>query len=259
MQPVKTLILSAGQGKRLSPLTDDRPKCLVELAGRTVLEWQLRHLRQAGVTEAVVVTGFRSDMVEAEIARLTASGGALPGMSVRTLYNPFYSVTDNLATCWLAREEMRGGPFMILNGDTLFEPAIAERLISAPAAPITVTVDRKDDGVYDSDDMKVLTEGDALRAIGKTITEYDAESIGFLRFDAEGSALFVETLERIMRTPEGLKRWYLSVINEIAQANDVVRVRSIQGLEWSEMDFPADLVHNRALTAKWAEKEAVSA
>lgn len=254
MQPVKTLILSAGQGKRLSPLTDDRPKCLVELAGRTVLEWQLRHLAQAGVTEAVVVTGFRSDLVEAEVARLE-----LPGLSVRTLYNPFYSVTDNLATCWLAREEMRGRPFMILNGDTLFEPAIAERLISAPAGPITVTVDRKDDGVYDSDDMKVLTQGDSLRAIGKTITEYDAESIGFLRFDEEGSALFIETLEKIMRTPEGLKRWYLSVINEIAQEHDVVRVRSIQGLDWAEMDFPEDLIGNRALTAKWAEAEAVSA
>lgn len=251
MQPVKTLILSAGQGKRLSPLTDDRPKCLVELAGRSVLEWQLRHLAQAGVTEAVVVTGFRGDLVEAEVARLS-----FPGIAVRTLFNPFYSVTDNLATCWLAREEMRGGPFMILNGDTLFEPAIAERLIAAPAAPITVTVDRKDDGVYDSDDMKVLTEGDRLRAIGKTITAYDAESIGFLRFDREGSALFIETLEKIMRTPEGLKRWYLSVINEIAQARDVVRVASIQGLEWAEMDFPEDLVGNRALTAKWAAREA---
>lgn len=250
MQPVKTLILSAGQGKRLSPLTDDRPKCLVELAGRSVLEWQLRHLHQAGVTEAVVVTGFRSDLVEAEVARLS-----LPGLSVRTLYNPFYSVTDNLATCWLAREEMRGGPFMILNGDTLFEPAIAERLISAPDAPITVTVDRKAGG-YDADDMKVLTDGDALRAIGKTITEYDAESIGFLRFNTEGSALFVKTLEAIMRTPEGLKRWYLSVINEIAQNHDVVRVRSIEGLGWAEMDFPEDLVRNRALTAQWAAKEA---
>src|SRR3990167_9747918 len=155
MEPVKTLILAAGQGKRLSPLTDDRPKCLVELAGKTVLEWQLRHLHQAGVPEAVVVTGFRSDLVEAEIARLS-----LPGMVVRTLYNPFYSVTDNLPTCWLARDEMRGGPFMIPNGDTLFEPAIAERLISAPDAPITVTVDRKAGG-YDADDMKGLTESDA--------------------------------------------------------------------------------------------------
>ena len=73
---LKVVILSAGQGKRLSPLTDDRPKCLVELSGRSVLHWQLRHLASVGVTEAVVVTGFRADAVEAEIASLD-----LPGMT----------------------------------------------------------------------------------------------------------------------------------------------------------------------------------
>jgi choline kinase len=245
MQPVKTLILSAGQGKRLSPLTDTRPKCLVELSGRTVLHWQLRHLRQAGITEVVVVTGFAADTVEAEIAGLD-----LPGMTVRTLFNPFFGLTDNLATCWLARGEMVGD-FMLLNGDTLFEPAIAERLISRPgSAPITVTIDRKAAG-YDADDMKVLTDGDALRAIGKTIEAYDAESIGFLRFNPEGAALFTKIVEAALRTPEGLKRWYLSVINQIAQDHDVVRVRSIEGLDWAEMDFPEDLPRNRE-PAAWA-------
>ncbi|WP_421738152.1 NTP transferase domain-containing protein [Caulobacter sp.] len=248
--PTKAIILSAGQGKRLSPLTDTRPKCLVELSGRTVLHWQLRHLRQAGITEAVVVTGFAADTVEAEIASLD-----LPGMAVRTLFNPFFGLTDNLATCWLARGEMVGD-FLLLNGDTLFEPAIAERLIAAPAAPITVTIDRKDG--YDADDMKVLTEGLSLRAIGKTIEAYDAESIGFLRFDAEGAALFTSIVEAALRTPEGLKRWYLSVINQIAQEHDVVRVQSIQGLDWAEMDFPEDLPRNRELAASWV-KELVEA
>lgn len=248
--PTKAIILSAGQGKRLSPLTDTRPKCLVELSGRTVLHWQLRHLRQAGITEAVVVTGFAADTVEAEIASLD-----LPGMTVRTLFNPFFGLTDNLATCWLARGEMVGD-FLLLNGDTLFEPAIAERLIAAPAAPITVTIDRKDG--YDADDMKVLTEGLSLRAIGKTIEAYDAESIGFLRFDAEGAALFTSIVEAALRTPEGLKRWYLSVINQIAQEHDVVRVQSIQGLDWAEMDFPEDLPRNRELAASWV-KELVEA
>lgn len=243
--PKKAIILSAGQGKRLSPLTDTRPKCLVELSGRTVLHWQLRHLREAGITEAVVVTGFAADTVEAEIASLD-----LPGMTVRTLFNPFYGLTDNLATCWLARGEMTGD-FLLLNGDTLFEPAIAERLIAAPSAPITVTIDRKAGG-YDADDMKVLTDGDALRAIGKTIEAYDAESIGFLRFNAEGAVRFTRVIEQIMRTPEGLKRWYLSVINQIAQSHDVVRVQSIEGLQWAEMDFPEDLPRNRELAASWA-------
>ena len=243
--PTKAIILSAGQGKRLSPLTDTRPKCLVELSGRTVLHWQLHHLRQAGITEVVVVTGFAAETVEAEIAGLD-----LPGMTVRTLFNPFFGLTDNLATCWLARGEMVGD-FLLLNGDTLFEPAIAERLIAAPSAPITVTIDRKAAG-YDADDMKVLTEGLSLRSIGKTIEAYDAESIGFLRFNPEGAALFTKIVEAALRTPEGLKRWYLSVINQVAQDHDVVRVQSIEGLDWAEMDFPEDLPRNRELAALWA-------
>jgi choline kinase len=241
---MKAIILSAGQGKRLSPLTDTRPKCLVELSGRSVLAWQLHHLAGAGVTEAVVVTGFSADAVEAEIAGLD-----LTGIKVRTLFNPFFSVTDNLATCWMARAEMVGD-FLILNGDTLFEPTIAASLLAAPPAPITVTVDRKDEG-YDADDMKVQTDGLALRDIGKTIETYDAESIGFLRFDAEGGALFVRTVEAAMRVPHSLRRWYLSIIAEIAQAHDVVRVHSIEGLQWAEMDVPEDLPANRALAAQW--------
>lgn len=240
----KVVILSAGQGKRLSPLTDDRPKCLVELSGRTVLHWQLANLASVGVTEAVVVTGFRADRVDEEVARLD-----LPGMSVRTLFNPFYALSDNLATCWLARGEFAGGT-LLLNGDSLIEPTIAERLMAAPVSDITVTIDRKPG--YDADDMKVLTEGDSLRAIGKTITEYDAESIGFLRFSSEGAALFTRYVEAIIRRPEGLKRWYLSVINEIAQETGKVRVQSIQGLDWAEMDFPEDIPGNQALARKWA-------
>jgi choline kinase len=242
----KVVILSAGQGRRLSPLTDDKPKCLVPLSGRSVLHWQLDNLRSVGVTEAVVVTGFRADRVDEEIAGLD-----LPGMSVRTVFNPFYSVTDNLATCWLVREELRGD-VLLLNGDTLFEPMVAERLLGAPPAAITVTIDRKPS--YDDDDMKVLTRDGALMAIGKTITEYDAESIGFLRFSGEGAALFREHVERALRTPEGLKRWYLSVIDQIARETGVVRVQSIEGLGWAEMDFPADVPRNLALTERWAAR-----
>jgi len=240
----KAIILSAGQGRRLSPLTDSRPKCLIELSGMSVLHWQLLHLHQAGVREAVVVTGFGADAVDAEVARL-----GLPGMRARTLYNPFFGLTDNLATCWLAREEMRES-FLLLNGDTLFEPAVAETLLAAPAAGITVTIDRKD--AYDSDDMKVLTSGDRLTAIGKTIPAFDAESIGFLRFSGVGAAGFVAAVEAALRTPEGLKRWYLSVINDLAGGGADVAVASIQGLDWAEMDFPADVARNLELTQAWS-------
>lgn len=247
----KAIILSAGQGRRLSPLTDTRPKCLIDLSGKSVLHWQLLHLRAAGVKEVVVVTGFGAEAVEEEIEQL-----ALADLKVRTLFNPFYGLTDNLATCWLARDEMRGA-FLLLNGDTLFEPAIASRLLAAPDSAVTVTVDRK--SAYDADDMKVLTDGTRLRAIGKTIPAFDAESIGFLRFSAEGAAAFVRTVEQIMRSPEGLKRWYLSVINEMAEAGEEVSVTSIQGLGWAEMDFPEDVVRNLELTESWSRAPAAVA
>ncbi|WP_119677740.1 phosphocholine cytidylyltransferase family protein [Indioceanicola profundi] len=242
---MKAIILSAGQGKRLMPLTADRPKCLIELSGLSLLEWQIRALAANGVAEAVVVTGFAADMVDRAIERM-----AVPGISVRTLYNPFYALADNTASCWVARHEMQG-EFLILNGDTLLEPAVVKQLLTRATAPITVTIDRKDD--YDADDMKVQDVDGALLAIGKTLPLdiVTGESIGFLRFSAEGGRLFREEVERTMRTPEGLRRWYLSVIDTIAKQTGAVGTVSIEGLEWGEMDFPADVARNKELTSGW--------
>ncbi|OYY60716.1 MAG: nucleotidyltransferase, partial [Burkholderiales bacterium 28-67-8] len=90
--PQRALILGAGQGSRLLPLTEKMPKCLLDLCGRSMLEWQLRGLAENGVPEVVVVTGFHPELVEAELSRV-----APPHMRVRTLYNPFYKLADNLA------------------------------------------------------------------------------------------------------------------------------------------------------------------
>lgn len=245
-RPERALILSAGQGSRLLPHTEHLPKCLLDLAGRSMLEWQLRGLAQSGVREAVVVTGFGADLVEAALQRID-----LPGISVRTLFNPFYKLADNLASCWMARAEL-AGPCLILNGDTLFEPAIAARLLGAPDAPITVTIDRKP--VYDADDMKIESDADRLRAIGKTLPaeRVNGESIGFLRFNGAGARRFVDELERTMRTPTGPGLWYLSAIHRLAGAGVDVRVASIEGLQWGELDYPDDLVYTRELAAAWS-------
>lgn len=246
----RAVILGAGQGSRLLPLTEDLPKCLLDLEGRSMLEWQLRGLAEVGVREVVVVTGFRSDKVEAALRDI-----APPGLVARTLFNPFYKVADNLASCWMARTEMRGD-CLLINGDTLFEPAIARRLIEAPAAPITLTIDRKPR--YDDDDMKVSTEGERLRAVGKKLpaAEVNGESIGFSRFQGEGAALFVAEIERTMRTKEGTGLWYLSAMNRLAGSGADVRVVSIEGLDWGELDFVADLAPARAMAASWNEREA---
>jgi len=238
---VKVLILSAGQGRRLHPLTDDTPKCLLPVRGdEPVLEVQLRALAEAGVDEAVVVTGFGADRVEEYVAARP------PGeMCVTTIYNPFFAVSDNLATCWLAREQMRGD-FMILNGDTLFEPSVPRRLLAADDAPLTLAINRKDE--YDDDDMKVsLKDGKRLVAVGKDLDPriVDGESIGLMRFREDGGSSFCEILERVVREPDAVKRWYLSAVNELAQTIRVATV-AITGLWWGELDSPADLAELRA-------------
>lgn len=236
----KAVILSAGKGSRLLPLTENRPKCLLDCSGKSLLEWQLDALFAGGVEEAVIVTGFRSDLVDALVA-------ARPDRRARTLYNPFYHVADNTGSVWMARHEMKED-FLILNGDTLIAPDIVRKLIDNAAAPITVTVDEKPS--YDDDDMKVLRDGDRLLRIGKTITQCNAESIGFLAFRGTGPAVFVDAVDALMHGPEGVSSWYLKLIDQLAPLG-IVSTVSIHGLEWQEVDFMPDLAAAQALTAKW--------
>ena len=240
----KAIILSAGKGSRLLPLTAERPKCLIELSGRSLLDWQLDSLQAAGVADIVVVTGFRDDLVDAVAAR---RGG------VRTLFNPFYHVADNLGSVWMARAEFASDT-LLLNGDTLVSPPLLDRVLGAGTGPIAVTVDEKDE--YDADDMKVLRDGDRLLRIGKALEPggYNAESIGLLAFRGEGPRLFAEQVETMMRRPDGTRRWYLRAIDALAQAGAAVRTVSIRGEEWQEVDFPEDVEKAKALTGRWARR-----
>ncbi|HEX9953902.1 MAG TPA: phosphocholine cytidylyltransferase family protein [Allosphingosinicella sp.] len=240
----KAIILSAGKGSRLLPLTADRPKCLIELSGKSLLEWQLDALQDAGIQDIVVVTGFRDDLVNAVAA--TRSG-------VRTLFNPFYHVADNLGSVWMVREELAGDT-LLLNGDTLISPRLLGRVLEAGTGAITVTVDEKHS--YDSDDMKVLRDGDRLLRIGKALEagEYNAESIGLLAFRGDGARRFADQVDTMMRWPDGTRRWYLRAVDELARAGTEINTVSIRGEEWQEVDFPEDLEKAKALTARWANR-----
>ena len=240
---MKVIILSAGQGKRLLPLTEDRPKCVLMLGQRTVLGWQLEALRRAGATEAVVATGFRAGLIR-DIT------GAVDDMDVRTSYNPFHAHCDNLGTCWVVRHEMTN-PFVVLNGDTLFEPAVFARLLASDDDhPITLVTNIKTS--YDDDDMKVIAADGALRRVDKKlpIDEVNGESIGMIRFHGKGPALFREQLETMMMKESTLTRWYLSAIDALA-VQGFVGVVTTGGHDWCEIDDRKDLEHAQATVPKW--------
>jgi choline kinase len=243
---MKAIILSAGQGSRLGHLVDDRPKCLIDFNGRSLLDRQLDTLEANGVRDAVVVTGFHDELVNQAIAE--RSGGP----TVRTIFNPFYKVADNTGSLFMARDEL-AGDCLVWNGDTLVSRELMRRVVANAQSGICVTIDRKDS--YDDDDMKVVEEGGRLKAIGKRIAGgVNAESIGLLAFRAGGAETFREAIERAMRTPEGTTIWYLRVINHIAQSAEVWTL-DIKGEEWGEVDFPADVDAALELTASWDAAE----
>ncbi|MBX7526918.1 sugar phosphate nucleotidyltransferase [Qipengyuania vesicularis] len=240
------ILLSAGQGSRLLPLTAERPKCLIEFSGKTLIEWQIEMLARCGVKRIDIVTGFMTDMVEELVSKISD-----PRVEISCHFNPFFKVADNLGSCWIMREEMKGD-FLILNGDTLISEDIVRKVQEGSDWPIAVTVDVK--AAYDSDDMKVSRgENGRLARIGKTLTaeESNSESIGFLAFRGEGAELFRETVRRTMRTPDGVNHWYLKVIDMIADTGKV-GTTSIEGMEWAEVDFLNDIEVATVLTDKWA-------
>jgi len=249
---MKAIILSAGQGSRLGHLVDNRPKCLIDFNGRSLLDRQLDTLEANGVHEVVVVTGFHDELVNRAIAARTG------GPNVRTVFNPFYKVADNTGSLFMAREEL-AGDCLVWNGDTLVSRSLMAKVVGNHRSGICVTIDRKADG-YDDDDMKVVEDGGRLKGIGKRISEgVNAESIGLLAFRSGGAEQFRENIERAMRTPEGTTIWYLRVINQIAQGADVWTL-DINGEEWGEVDFPPDVEAARELTARWdAETKAAAA
>jgi len=240
---MKAIILSAGQGRRLMPLTANTPKCCLMLAGKTLLEHQVESLAANGIDEIVVVTGFGHRMVDQVVSKIK-------GISVRTLYNPFYALSDNLGTSWVARHEMKD-PFLLANGDTLFEPSTLARLLSGePTYPITLATDHK--GEYDDDDMKIIAEGKQLKRVGKKLKmeRVNGESIGMMVFSQAGADAFVKKVETLMAGTGGLVRWYLSAIDELARAG-LVGINSINGSGWCEVDDHADLAYAEKTVSNW--------
>ncbi len=146
------------------------------------------------------------------------------------------------------------GPFVIINGDTMFETDVFRRLLAADDNyPITLVTNTKPS--YDSDDMKVITSGEALKRVGKKLQSdhVSHESIGMIRFNQAGAARFVQKIESLMLNESTLARWYLSAVDELA-ADKLVGICDITGLGWCELDNAEDLAHAKRVVPTWWSK-----
>jgi choline kinase len=209
------------------------------------MERQIEAFARRGIDDFVVVTGYAAARMESELAAIARR----LKVRVQTVYNPFYAVADNLASCWMARGQM-DRDFIQVNGDNVFRSDLVDVLLNAREAPVSVAINRKSS--YDADDMKVMLDGERLTEIGKTlpVDTVDAEAIGFYIFRGDGVAAYARVLGESMREPSGLKQWFPSAIGRLAKQT-VVNTVSINGLTWCEVDFPVDLQQARHLVASW--------
>ena len=241
---MKAIILCAGQGRRLLPYTESTPKCLLPLGNKHFIEWQIDTLLSVGIEQVIAVVGYAAERVCTLLAKRY-------GDKVLTVYNPFYELADNLASCWIAREHLCD-KFILINGDTLFEPAIVNQLVRTNAHPVILATDYKES--YDEDDMKIIADGLNLLAVSKNLPleQVTGESIGMMLFTPRGATIFRERVNALMYDQEALQQWYLTVIDDLAKQGNV-GICSVHGKDWTELDFVQDLEQARELVTKWTQ------
>ena len=169
------VILAAGLGSRLASEDDQFSKPLMQLDGHTLLERTVSSCRKAGVDRILVVTGFRAELVEREIARIDRG-------DLEAVYNPDWQRSNGLSL--LACQGRLSEPFALMMADHLFDHEILANLVAAPMQPdsVTLAVDYKVSSIFDLDDAtKVRVEDERIVAIGKQLDDYNAIDCGLFR------------------------------------------------------------------------------
>ena len=235
---MRVIILAAGKGERLMPLTNNTPKSLLELAnGTSVLESQLLSIHEAGIREVAIVTGYLTEQIEAKINKYSGEYG----IEFQIIFNPFYDVSNNLISLWQAKHYMNED-FIIINGDDIFKDSVIKGLVNQDTSQqLCMVIDRKNS--YDQDDMKLIIEKDNILKIGKELPEKEVngESIGMIRVLGDGKRWVVNTMEKMVREKENLHVFYLKMFQELINQGTSIGYYEVEAEAWAEIDFHPDL------------------
>ncbi|MBB4616587.1 NTP transferase domain-containing protein [Sphingomonas abaci] len=231
---MKAILLAAGQGSRLLPLTLERPKCLVPVGGRAILDHQLDACAAAGVEEAVVIGGYRIAQIAAHLAARPSD--ALP---VRLVLNPFWAVASSIGSVWAARD-LLGDAFLLMNGDTVFDPDALRFAAAHAGAGVSLLVDPLD-GPAEPDDMLVTVAGSRVTAVAKTLGPALASHRSLGVVVARAGSGYAAALEAVIGGPEGIHAFHHAILDRLARDDAVAALALPSGLAWQEVDRPEDI------------------
>ena len=225
---MKCVILAAGMATRLRPLTENTPKCLLEVGGRSLLERSMDALVGCGCRDFVIVTGFKREKIEAFVKERYAGKA-----DVAFMHNELYATTNNIYSLWLAVKDMDREPILLLDSDLLYDPQIVKRMLDCPAENALALI-RHDLG---AEEMKVVADkSGCIVEISKTCAPESAagESLGIEKMGAAYVAALKAELKTMMQE-ESLRNVFYEMAFErlIAQGHcftieDVTELRSME-------------------------------
>jgi choline kinase len=239
---VRGVVLAAGPGRRLHPLTQDLPKTLLQVGDdRTILDLALLNLKTVGVDDIAVVTGFAAERIAERRAELERRYGVL----LELVLNERAEEWNNAYSLWLARDAFRDGAILV-NGDTVHPATVEERLLADRGPDVLLAVDGEKS--LANEEMKVVLANDGrLSRINKAVDPAVAqgEYIGVTLIEPAGAGPLADALEATWRRDTTL--YYEDGFQELADRGGDVQVAPIGSVDWIEVDDHEDLARAREL------------
>lgn len=232
----RAIILAAGTGSRLKPLTNDMPKCLTEVNGKSILINELENLDFCEFDEAVIVIGHLANRVKESV------GEKFGNLKLKYIENEIYAKTNNIYSLWLAREVLADGAVLI-EGDSFFEKKVLQRLLRLKNDSSHWAVDR-----FTPDMNGCMLTADKsgriidIRIVREKLSQYKPsyfKSAGILKIDPTYGKLFSNWLDpEIASSNLGI---YYDLVLAKHVSEQPIYICDISGLKWAEIDDIADL------------------
>lgn len=234
---MNTLILAAGRGTRISRYLDGKPKCTVDVGGKELIKYTVDLLKAKGIKEIGIVLGYRDDAIRT----------LFPNNEVKFFYNPFYDVTNSIASCWFAKDFINSDDdLMIMNGDVFIEEAMLDLIIKEKMNPVLFS----DESKKEEADYKLFYENNILKKYGKELKGSDitGEYIGIAKMNTEYVKKFYKHLcEMICQQKHSV--WWENVLYELSESENIF-VKNIENNFWAEVDYIEDYERIQAFLNK---------
>ena len=222
---MRAIIMAAGVGSRIQGLIHNKPKCLIEAGGQSLISRNVEMLQRKGIHDITVITGYKSELVRGEI-----------GAQVRYFHNPFFRVTNSISSLWLAKD-LLDDDLILMNADLYFE----EEVLDIALAQDDHAVMLSDSTRIEDADFRFGVDGRCIRKTGNKLTnaETDCEYVGIVRISKSFIATFKGRLEKMV-SERDMNNWWEGVLYSfIDESMDIYHV-DVTGIFWTEVDTPAD-------------------